>query len=347
MSCYAGGVPFPYKKKRPIRRKVGALLLVGFLTATTFATTDDTPATSRVISHGPVTATMTLEKRQAQIAEPLTATLTVDAPAGVLITLPQNQMKLGAFNVLSSSDAADLPTSEGRQWIRRYQLESLTPGEQIVPSISIAYSDQRSGAPTSDVAQSPELKVMITSVLEGSPDPLKFRDIHGVVELAVADAPSEAWLYWSLGGGICLAAAGAALLLWPVRNKRLSAKAQALAQLAQLQSSDLLQAGQTELFYVRLTNILRQYVERELNIAAPRLTTDEFLEQAVSSDSLNDQLRAMLRSFLTQADLVKFARLEPGRDVADQAIERARQFIQTSAAALPNDHPSTAEKENA
>ncbi|MCC9606147.1 BatD family protein [Blastopirellula sp. JC732] len=325
-----------------IRRIVCAGLLLAL-----FSTHADAAAITRTSTDGPVLVTATLENETAQIAEPVTLTLKVDVPENVLVTLPQEQAKLGTFNVLSATDTTDLPTANGREWIRRYQLESLTPGEQTIPPITIAYSDQRAASPTSDIVQSSPLSVTITSSLEGTPDPLQFRDIKGVVDLPAVESSSHFWLYGSLGGGALLALAGVALLVWPSRSSHLSAKDQALAELAELRRSDLLRTGQTDLFYVRLTNIVRHFVESQFAIAAPKLTTDEFLEQAATSSRLQGKQRAMLRVFLSLADLVKFAQFEPGHADADQAIDRAGQFIQQSAAEKPSETSPAVPQENA
>ncbi|TWT38975.1 hypothetical protein [Blastopirellula retiformator] len=325
-----------------IRQTACAALLLAL-----FCASADAAAITRTSTDGPVSVTATVDQETAQIAEPVTLTLKVDVPENVLVTLPQEQAKLGTFNVLGTQDAPDLPTAEGRQWIRRYQLESLTPGEQSIPPITIAYSDTRTASPTSDIAQSSPLSVTITSSLEGTPDPLQFRDIKGVVELPVDESPSNAWLYGSLGGGAVLALAGAALLVWPSRNGKRSPQAQALADLEALRRSDLLRAGQTEQFYVRLTNIVRNYVEQQFDIAAPKLTTDEFLDQAASGSVLHGQQRAMLRVFLSLADLVKFAQFEPDQSDANQAIDRARQFIQQTADQQPSETSQAAPQEDA
>ncbi len=176
---------------------------------------------------------------------------------------------------------------------------------------------------------------------------MKFRDIKDVVDLPVVEKPSHAWLYWSVGSGTALALAGVALLAWPNRSSRRSAKDRALAELAELQQSDLLAKGLTEQYYVRLTTIVRQYIENQFGIAAPKLTTEEFLDQTASSSLLDDGQRGTLRVFLSLADLVKFARFQPGHEDANQAIQRATQFIEQSAVEKKNNLSSEAAKENA
>lgn len=335
-----------------IRLAALSLLLVATVTVTLPAA-DNTPvAMTRTESQGPVDVKVTLDKDTAQVAEPLTLTLTVDAPQDVLVTLPQQPKTLGTFNVLSMVETADIPTANGRQWIRRYEVESLVPGEQTLPSIAIAYSDRREAAPSSstashDVVETPALHVAITSVLEGTPDPMKFRDIKDVVDMPVTDEPSHTWLVWSIGSGAALALAGVALLVWPGRSSRRSAKDRALAELADLQQSNLLEQGLTEQYYVRLTTIVRQYIENQFGIAAPKLTTEEFLDQTASSSRLDDGQRGTLRVFLSLADLVKFAQFQPGQDDAHQAIQRATQFIEQSAIEKKTNPSSEAAKENA
>ena len=286
----------------------------------------------RNVRSGPVELIVSLDRATAQIAEQVKLTLTARAPTGVPITFPQNQSYLGSFNVLQVSDTPDIPITDGRQWTRQYQLESLVAGKQTIPPVSVAYLDGRQAKPLSDIVQSPPLELTITSVLEGTPDPLKFRDIKDVVELPVETHSSSAWIAWSLAGAAGLTLAGVALLVIPTRKRKMSAAQCALSDLERLEHDDLIATGQTQVFYFRLTDIVRQYIGRQCGIAAPKLTTAEFLAQATRHQSLDQPQQALLRVFLSLADLVKFARFEPGADDAQQAIAKARQFIEQTTA---------------
>ncbi|PQO39396.1 hypothetical protein C5Y96_05965 [Blastopirellula marina] len=290
--------------------------------------------------------TATIDTSTAQIAEPFSLQLTIDVPKDILVTLPQNQTTLGTFNVLEVTDATDIPTPNGRQWVRRYRLESLIPGEHSIPAIDIAYADRRTAPSTSDIVRSPAMSVTISSVLEGTPDPLKFRDIKDVVDLPAVQAPNHWQFYCSVGTAACFALVGLAVWAWPNRNSLATPKERALTQLADLKHSGLLEAGYIQLYYLRLTNIVRHFIEDQYEIAAPKLTTDEFLAKAVTSSQVNDQQRGQLRAFLTLADLVKFAQFEPGCEDADRALERAEQFVRQSAKLPISDTLPAATKEN-
>ncbi len=294
----------------------------------------DAPATAtepltRSVRGGPVELTVSLSRGTVQVAEPLTLTLTARAPQGVTVTLPQDPTSLGSFHVLQVRDTPDVPTGDGREWTRHYQLENLAPGKHTIPPISVAYVDGREATALSGLVASAPLEATVTSVLEGTPDPLKFRDIKDVVDLPEASGPAlPAWVTWSLTGGSVLALAGVAILVWPTRDRQLSPHAWAETELARLEQDDLIARGEIQLFYFRLTDIVRQYIERQIGIAAPKLTTVEFLDQATRDESLSQPQQNLLRGILTLADYVKFARFAPQEAEARQAIDTTRQFIE-------------------
>ncbi|MEI8064039.1 MAG: hypothetical protein WCH84_08240, partial [Verrucomicrobiota bacterium] len=76
-------------------------------------------------------------------------------------------------------------------------------------------------------------------------------------------------------------------------------------------------------FYTRLADIVRQFIEGRYDLHAPDRTTEEFLAEA----SLPEQQMALLRVFLHEADLVKFARHRPGKDEMDCAFVAAEKFV--------------------
>jgi hypothetical protein len=301
---------------------------IGSLMSTARAAASETAPIVRTARRGPVELTVTLDRATAQIAEPVKLSIAARAPEGVTITFPQHQTALGSFDVVKCSDTPDIPVDGGRLWTRDYQLECLSAGTQVIPPIAVAYRDSRQSTQPAATMESPSFEVTIASVLEGTPDPLQFRDIKDVVELRDEVDASSAWIAWSLAGAAVLTLAGVALLVVPSRQRRQTPARWALAELARLQSADLLASGQTHAFYCRLTDIVRSYVERQLGIAAPTLTTAEFLDEATQHESLDESRRALLREFLQLADLVKFARLEPGADGAHEAIGTARRFIE-------------------
>ncbi len=87
-------------------------------------------------------------------------------------------------------------------------------------------------------------------------------------------------------------------------------------RLKELDNKQLWQHNKVKLYYVELTDIVRSFIEREMNIPALESTTDELLETITdfnSSSNLNIPKETIikLQKLLQEADLVKFAKSKP------------------------------------
>ena len=83
-----------------------------------------------------------------------------------------------------------------------------------------------------------------------------------------------------------------------------------------------------EPFYVELSAIVRRYLEDRFELRAPELTTEEFLEAVAASPDITSDHQQLLRSFLRQADLVKFAHTVPGEGAVEESLRSARRFLE-------------------
>jgi hypothetical protein len=64
------------------------------------------------------------------------------------------------------------------------------------------------------------------------------------------------------------------------------------------------------LFCGLVSDAIRVYLEDRFDLRAPERTTEEFLEELQSSESLNASQKETLQSFLQQCDLAKFAKAD-------------------------------------
>lgn len=101
--------------------------------------------------------------------------------------------------------------------------------------------------------------------------------------------------------------------------------------LARLDALDLLTKGDVDGFFVTLSAILRDYVERRFGVRAPEQTTAEFLAALGRRPGLTGH-RDLLRSFLTLADGVKFAREQPEAADARAARQTVAEFVSATRA---------------
>ena len=64
-------------------------------------------------------------------------------------------------------------------------------------------------------------------------------------------------------------------------------------------------------FTTVVSDTLRTYLEERFSFRAPERTTEEFLYELQSTNLLSPEQKASLADFLSQCDLVKFAKYEP------------------------------------
>jgi hypothetical protein len=94
-----------------------------------------------------------------------------------------------------------------------------------------------------------------------------------------------------------------------------------------------------DLFFVKLSGIVRRYLEARFGLRSPELTTEEFLEAMRDSPDLVRAHQEMLRRFLQRADLVKFAHRIPGATEVEESIAVAQRFLEET-----RESPATAEQ---
>ena len=161
-------------------------------------------------------------------------------------------------------------------------------------------------------------------------------DIRGPKPLVEIPRPAKPNTYIWLGGGGAAAVLALGAFLWyryANRKRRVSPRESALAALAVLEASR--EALVAEAFANRAAQTIRQYIAERFGLAAPRRTTEEFLN-ALASDT-GSPLHAVsdpLRVFLKSCDLAKFAAVPLDGGQRGELLQAARGFITATAAAV-------------
>jgi len=100
----------------------------------------------------------------------------------------------------------------------------------------------------------------------------------------------------------------------------------ALRELEKIKAEKLWQNNKIKLYYTRVTDVLRVYLEQRYAIQAPEQTSDEIL-QAMAQLPLPEYILPQLREFLSVSDLVKFAKYLPAMEENEKAIALIVQFV--------------------
>lgn len=137
-------------------------------------------------------------------------------------------------------------------------------------------------------------------------------------------------------GGIAILAVLVALIIYIKRRKkqkpaeikiedtRTPAEI-ALEQLNRLKEEKLWQQGRVKEFHIRLSDILRIYIETRFGIPAMEQTSDELLGSL--RNTVGEEQRAKIRQVLLLADLVKFAKETPVSYENELSIQNTEGFI--------------------
>lgn len=142
----------------------------------------------------------------------------------------------------------------------------------------------------------------------GAPAPTP-APIHDVVDV-VSFFPYPVWMVVLMGLAVLvpLCLLGWFLFLKKRAQRPLSAQERAIAALVRLQAEALSPYE----FGVRISDILRGYLDEAFGIRAVTATSLEFLEAVKDHPRFSEEERLSLREFLESVDLIKYARVEAG-----------------------------------
>ena len=299
------------------------------------------PATSaenvleKVSEKGPVKLTLRITPKEPRLSDLVEMEIDVVAQPGVEITPPEFGAAVGDFLVRDYSErTANELASQGEAQTRRfrYQLEPVHAGRHLIRSIAIEFLDKRPeseshGEPA--FVETDPVEIQVTSEL-GDQVP-NLADLEPMLPPRPLDQ-SASWSWLLAVGGLALLAAlivgfRRSRLPRAVEERRLTPEEVAHAALAMLLAENLPAQGLFKVFYLRLTGIVRYYIEGTTGLRAPEQTTEEFLREIRERNVFPADRSMRLKEFLEAADMVKYAGQQPDADHIEQSIARAREFV--------------------
>jgi hypothetical protein len=293
-----------------------------------------TATIERTEQRGPVSVTIELEPDQPLIGDPVTMTIRVTAEKDIELLMPEFGEALDRFTILDFVPRRELAEDNKTLATQKYRLQPPTSGKHAIPPILIEFVDHRAGQPAAPDGQdayeilAPRIDFTVQSVL---PDDATAELKPPLGELQpLGRSAARRW-----SPLIALALAALALAIFAHRywqrarqiSRRRTAYEIARRRLDRLMARPRQDHSQIDAFFVELSGIVRQYLEDRFDLRAPELTTEEFLESVSDSPDLSGDHQALLRGFLRQADLVKFAGIQPSARDIDEALAAAGRFL--------------------
>jgi hypothetical protein len=102
----------------------------------------------------------------------------------------------------------------------------------------------------------------------------------------------------------------------------------AFRNLERLRDEKLWQSGEVKLYYTRLTEILRQYLEDRFGVFSLEMTTSETLDALVKTGFKKDESFQLLKGTLNASDLIKFAKYKPEPADNETHFDNAWKFVE-------------------
>jgi len=287
-----------------IIRVVKGLLLTGLFLLLAL------PVKSQLISVQSMLSTDSL-----MIGEQISYTLRVDAASELEFMLPSIRDTLSKALEVIAPLSSDTTSSEGRIVVEQaYIITGFESGSQIVPSQEVIYV--RDGVV--DTARSMPL---IINVYDPVVDTTKqIKAIKPPINTPVSFREVLPWAAAGLGGLLLIGASAWLIRRYLKRRRDPEGFSQkplepahviAFRELDKVKEEKIWSRGEVKNYYTRLTEITRNYIERQYDIPAMESTTEEILQAFRRANPEDVLLDEILKDLLELADLVKFAKEDP------------------------------------
>ncbi len=321
------------------RVAAAAMLLLTGSTIGTAAVALDTTARA-----GPVEVRVTLSPDEPLIGDPVELHIEAIAEPGVEVLMPDFGEALDRFRVVDFVPRERIDDQGRTAASQRYTLQIPASGEQRIPSILVEFVDRRPGhdpAPEGQDAYELLTEAIAFTVQSVVPDSAQAELSPPLGRLDALGAGTDSPWPWLAAFALAMAAIGP--LVWrAIRRARERAAVRSAWEVARAELDALLASPHPgpdgiDAYFVTLSGIVRRYLEARFAVRSPELTTERFLDEVSGSPELSDEHQALLRDFLTQCDLVKFAHAIPTQGSVRQAVAAAGSFIDETREAAPED----------
>ncbi|MCK4257969.1 MAG: hypothetical protein KAX49_03275 [Halanaerobiales bacterium] len=278
---------------------------------------------------GPVQAKVSLNQETFLIGDEMILSIEVLTEPGYTVEIPEIALPEGIS--LKRKETKE-PTKSWNRFKRitnykeEYYFTTLEAKEYQLPEILILVTSPDGGKIE---LKEPGPALIVESLL--TDDSSDIRDLK-----PVADAPRNPLLYYLLAGLVLLIVIGYLIYRWWKRKfdhedvnvePPLPAHAIAYRRFLELDVSDLIERGMFNQYYTILSQIVREYIENRFRVRAQEMTTQEFLHDALCTLNLTTEHQRLLKDFMYQADLVKYAQYLPTLQQIREALVAGKRFV--------------------
>jgi hypothetical protein len=268
-----------------------------------------------------------------RIGEEIRYSIQVEADSTDLVLFPEGQ----SFSPLEMIESYKVDTSFADakfRLIKRYGLTQFDSGAYTIPSQRVMINDLK--------FDTDSVKVEVRDVPVDTTKQKMF-DIKPAIDVNASDFDWLKLLYWLLP---LLLIAGLIYYFFrrkkikEEREKQLPPYEEAMVALQKLDAAEYLKENKSKAFYSSLTEIVKRYIDREVDDKALESTSDELIERLLlHKDSghfdFNQEMIRKLDAILKRADLVKFAKFQQELSQATSDRKTIEEIINETHEAIP------------
>ena len=269
-----------------------------------------------------------------KIGEKINYEIKIKVDTNSIFKLEENQ-PLNSFEIIEEFDLDTLKKAGEINFIKRFSITCFEPGSLYLKSPKILVDNVLY---YSDSILIDVLNVKVDTVSK------KFFDIKNITEL---QKNNEGWWKKYFLGALILTLMFIGYKLYEkiVNTKLEKEKVQppiekAIIALKLLETKDLKEQLDYKQYYSKLTEIVKNYFEEDISMDALESTTDELIDKLellkdAGKLSLNIDTIQNFKSVLKTADLVKFAKSNPGIELASSDKKLLKTVLLDTKKAIP------------
>jgi hypothetical protein len=247
-----------------------------------------------------------------RLGEQINLSIEVSAPRKDIVAFPEIKPSTDSIEVLGHGEIDTSYKKERATYKTTYRITSFDEGKYRIPPIQVKAGED---VLTTDPFEIEVLTVPVDTLQQARYGIKDIRtDRYTFVEVLQK--------YWWIPVALLVLA----LIIWEiirlVRRERIKRMAPELLlspyerakfRLNRLDESGYIEKDMVKEYYVGLTDVIRLYLDEEFDMPAPESTSSEILAEIKKLHLTHEQYYQM-REFLTDADLVKFAKMFPSPD---------------------------------
>lgn len=295
-----------------------------------------------------------VNKNKIKIGDLIQYSIVVTRDEKVNIEMPNLGANLGAFEIHDYDDPDPVKQNGEIVQRREYIISTYDIGDYEIPPVTVRFSVGEDSLWKELTTE--KIKITVASVKPSEAGDI--RDIKPPLEI------ERDWMriIRFAAAGLIIVIIGILIFLYIKRRKegksliprREKPKRPpheiALDELNQLLQEQLLKKGEIKQFYIRISEIIRYYIEGRFFIIAIEMTTMQLIDTMKQAE-IEDEDVQLVEDFLMQCDLVKFAKYIPTpgeiQKVIDQAYEivnKTKIIIEPETSAIEETEPPTEEE---